>query len=210
MNSLEFLEQIKTLSDQYKIWFKPVEKFSNAYIAEHNIIINNMVFLFKAVEEFTNKQRSENDLPGRINSFLDNNYTVYLESSPEICEKIRGTFYGDRNFENFLFTYTRRAVSELLATGEESWLSRGLASTSLENCGIDYRDTLVCLAELFVTAENQGIDPKTSFLKVAEISSHYKPRGGSTPVSEMMKNFENYPILIERRNMKTSYWSKVP
>ena len=208
MNSREFLEEIRNFSEEYKIWFKPIDRFRKTI--NNNHIISSIEFknVARNIDEFTKKQQSENDLPGRIDKFLDNNYSVYLESSPEDCQNIRTSFYGNRDFENFLFGYTRRAVSQLQTSGEEIWLWRGLVSTSLENCGIDYRDTLICLAELFVTAENHGIDAKGSFQKVAWRSSQEKPRGVPTPVAQVLMNFESYAILEERRKMKTGYWDK--
>ncbi len=160
-------------------------------------------------KSFAYELRAKTAIAENINAFLDQNYSVYLDSTPEDCEKIRASFYGNRNIENHLFDYTRRAVAQLQATGEEIWLWRGLVSTSLENCGIDFRDTLIGLAELFVTAEQHGITPQAAFQKVAKLSSHGRPRGGKTPVSEMMMNFESYAILKERRERKTGYWNQI-
>jgi hypothetical protein len=172
MNSMEFLEQIKKYSELYKSWLH------------------------------LNEQQTKNDLPREITNFLDQNYIVYLESTPEDCEKIRASFHGNRDFENFLFGYTRRATTHLQSKSEEIYLWRGLVSTSLENCGIDYRDTLMYLAELYVTAEEKQLNPSSAFKKVAKISSLKKPRGGSTSVHEIMMNFESYAILTEKRRKK--------
>jgi hypothetical protein len=207
MNSAQFQEQIKTYSEQYRIWIAPIEQFKKSYTKEHNISYKEIDKLFQAIKDFADKQRTENDLPGKINSFLDQNYIVYLDSTLGACEKIRASFYENRDFENFLFEYTQRAVAQLQAIHDEVWLWRGLVSISLENCSIDVRDTLIGLAELFVAAEKQGIDPKAPFQRVAKLSSQDKPRGGSTPVYEMMMNFEDSAILQERRNRATSYSS---
>jgi hypothetical protein len=206
MNSIQFLEEIKTYAEQYKIWSEPIDHFTDKYKKENNIDLKEINQLIQAIGQFSEKHRSENDLPGKIHTFLDLNYDVYLASSPELCEKIRATFKDNRHFTNYLFGYSSRAAKQLQATGEEIWLWRGLVSVSLENCSMDYRDTLICLAELFVTAENQGIDPNPSFQKVAGQSGKDKPRGGPTPVSEVLMNFHTYAILDERRRMKTSYW----
>jgi hypothetical protein len=145
-------------------------------------------------KNFTSGQRTETELIERVNSFLDQNYSVYLESTPEDCEKIRASFYINRSFEQYLFEYTRRAIAQLQATHEETWLWRGLVSTSLENSGIDWRDTVTGLTDLFIAAKKQRIDPKIAFHKVANLSSKYKPRGGTESVYKMIMDFDDNKI----------------
>jgi hypothetical protein len=158
--------------------------------------------LEQAVETFTDEQKAISDLPKEVNTFLDQNFAAYLDSAPEDCEKIRASFYGNRDFENFLFHYTQRAVAQLQSTNDERYLWRGLVSTSLENCSIDFRDTLTWLANLYIVAEEKQLNPSSAFQKVAKISSQKKPRGGSISVYEIMMNFESYAILTEKRNKK--------
>ena len=199
MNSMQFLEQIKTYSELYKTWFEPIKQFKKKYTAEPNFSYKELA---QDVETFTDQQRAKNDLPKEINAFLDQNFIVYLDSAPEDCEKIRVSFNGNRDFENFLFHYTQRAVAQLQITNEEIYLWRGLVSTSLENCGIDFRDTLAWLANLYIIAEEKQLNPSSAFQKVAKISSQKIPRGGPTSMYEIMTNFESYAILTERRNKK--------
>ncbi len=154
-----------------------------------------------------NKQIVPDEL-GEITAFLDQDYIIYLQSTPGDCQRIRASFYGNRHFENFLFGYARRAVDQLRATGQDVWLWRGLVSLSLENSGIDYRDTLRGLAELYVNAEIQGIRPKPYFKKAASLSSKEKPRGGPISMHRMMLDLEKSAILKERRKMVVGYWDK--
>ena len=57
---------------------------------------------------------------------------------------------------------------------------------SIENSGIDYRDSILALSELRKASREKNIDPNTEFERVAKISSQEKPRGGSTPMSQIM------------------------
>ena len=77
---------------------------------------------------------------------------------------------------------------------------------SLENCGRDDRDTLITLADLYVSAESLGIAPTHLFMKIAEISSKERPRGGITPVSEILRNFDTYAVVQERRSKGKNFW----
>jgi hypothetical protein len=58
---------------------------------------------------------------------------------------------------------------------------------------------LLALAELYVVAEEVGIDPKPEFKAVSRLSSREKPSGGTTPVSRMLASFHRYAVLKERR-----------
>ncbi len=139
-------------------------------------------------------------------AFLDRYFVIYLQSTPDECSTIRASFYGNRAFENLLFAYTRRAADRLQLTGDENWLWRGLVSISLEDSGIDYRDSLKGLAELYVASERHRLDPKIAFAKVADLSSKEEPRGGKVPMYRMMAEFEHSAILQERRKMQGGYW----
>ena len=57
---------------------------------------------------------------------------------------------------------------------------------SIENSGIDYRDSILTLSELRKASREKNIDPNLEFEKVAKISSNEKPRGGETPMSKLM------------------------
>jgi hypothetical protein len=74
-----------------------------------------------------------------------------------------------------------------------------LAAISIENCARDYRDVLLALAELYVTAEEAGIKPSSDFRAVSKLSSEEKPRGGDTSMKKMLANFRGYGALRERR-----------
>ena len=57
---------------------------------------------------------------------------------------------------------------------------------SIENSGIDNRDSILALSELRKASHEKNIDPNPEFKRVAEISSNEKPRGGEAPMSKLM------------------------
>jgi hypothetical protein len=61
------------------------------------------------------------------------------------------------------YHYGFRAAQKLQEGADLLWLRRGLASVSLEETRIDFRDSLLILRELYLTAIAQGIDPDPSF-----------------------------------------------
>ena len=77
-----------------------------------------------------------------------------------------------------LLGFVNRAANQLRATGDARWLELALAGASVENCRRDYRDVLLSLAELYVAAEESGIDPRPEFARIAALSDTEKPAGG--------------------------------
>jgi hypothetical protein len=211
MNTQAFLDQLQDYSRQFEDWWcKPYEKFRKSYM-RRNLFFNfimtqeSMAKFDTAVNEFEKEIRQTNDLFEKIFNFLDANYEVYLHANAMERTEIRSAIskiyypgptsgivhYMGNYMEELLVRYVREQVlGKLKATGDEEWLLRGLIAISMENCGSDWRDTLTILGDLYQAAEIKGINPEPFFLKVAEISSDETPRGGSTPMNEMMTKLE--------------------
>lgn len=196
MNTNAFIKKINDFSLQYKTWwYPPFNKFSEEYSKEnpkHDYASYN-----KAFKEFETNLRMQEDLLGEIFEFIDNNYDVYFNATPQECEEIRKTvtncYYVNekgrfwRFFEDLFLRYVNeRAIPKIRETGDKIWLTRGLVAMSIENSGIDYRDSILALSALRKAASEKNIDPNPEFERVAKISSTEKPRGGETPMSKLM------------------------
>lgn len=70
----------------------------------------------------------------------------------------------------------------LRETKEEKWLKIGICAAVLSEERQDYRDVLMHLAELYVTAEEVNIDPEAVFVEFKH------------------KNFGAYAIVKERQS----------
>lgn len=115
------------------------------------------------------------------------------EQQEEIRKTVTNAYYIDDQasvshfLEDLSLRYANeRARPKLKETGDIVWLTRGLIAISLENSGIDSRDSIMALHELRKVANEKITDPKQEFARIARISSNEKPRGGSTPMSELM------------------------
>jgi len=199
MNSEEFLSQIKIYADQYARWIEPINQLRKSLVSKKGFNKDDLKNMQLAVEKAETKHKAENDLPSEIYAFLDEHYESYLDFSQEECERIIASFYGNDDFEHLLFRYTNRAIDQLENTGRETWLLRGLVSSSLDNCGIDYRDFLGGLSELYRSAKKQGINPIDPFRRVAAISSRGMPRGYKTSVSKIMMDYVREAEYPEER-----------
>ncbi len=196
MDGNTFIANLNEFSSHYKAWWYPsFEKFSEEYTKEHPKF--NYINYNRAFKEFESNLRNQKDLIGELYDFIDQNYEVYLNASSQECESIRkavancyyvnekGNFW--RFLEDLFLRYVNeRAIPKIRETGDKSWLTKGLIAMSIENSGIDNRDSILALSELRKASHEKNIDPNPEFKRVAEISSNEKPRGGETPMSKLM------------------------
>ena len=157
------------------------------------------------IQELAEKFHWDDDLD-RVTLFLNDNYDVYYTAAPDDCLKTRDAIGINREFEDFLLSYSQDIANRIHSIDDVVLLKRGLVALSLENCGRDDRDTWITLADLYVSAENVGIDPKPLFKEMAKISGKERPRGGSTPLSEVLMNFDSYAVVQERRSNGKNFW----
>lgn len=201
-----FIAKLEEFSSLYKKWwFDPLAKFEEEYLEEHpdvaELAKKSKYFYsskyVKALKEFQVDLRNQSDLISEIYNFIDRNYVVYLNATAQECAEIRNKVtncyhvdeHGNANrfLENLFFEYTKeRAIPKLEETGDKIWLTRGLVAMSIENSGIDYRDSILALSDLRKTAIEKKLDPEPEFARIAQISSNETPRGGSTPMSKLM------------------------
>lgn len=213
MDAQTFIAQIKDWSTRYKKWwFEPYSIFSQDYDEHHPSIWdepNGFDNYRNALKQFESKLREQQDLIGEFFDFLDNNYEVYVNTTAEQRREIRTTISNcydvgnngsvTRFMEDLLMKYLDERVKiNLRETTDKRWLLRGLVAISLENCGIDYRDTLTQLVYLYIAAEEASLNPEEDFQAIAKISSHDESRGGSESMSEMMAQTRSSAYYRER------------
>lgn len=150
----------------------------------------------KAVKD---RQRARYDPYEAIYALLDELCPAYLDASAEQRAAVRAAVSDKRGVSGALLGYVYRAAERVRSSVDRGWLWKGLAAISMENCGRDYRDVLLALAELYVAAEEAGIEPRADFKAVSRRSSGEKPRGGRTSMRQMLARFQSYGVLRERR-----------
>jgi hypothetical protein len=150
-------------------------------------------------EEIWAHQRARYDPQPEIEGIFDRMCSEYLSATPQEREQCRSLIRERETILAYLLGYVHSAAKRVSTTKEIEDLRRGLAAASIEDCTCDYRDFLMALASLWVAAERVGIDPQPHFREMASLSSEKQPQGGSTPVAEMMNNFQDYAVVRERR-----------
>ncbi len=221
MDAQTYINQLKQYATKFIDWWcKPYEKFRKNYEKQDRSFFSRLVPIkfetgesmarfSKATDEFKKEIRGKHDLIEEIFNFFDTNYEVYLHATDEQRSEIRSVIYtryypGPHSgivhyMENFfvelLWEYVReRAVKELKSTSDKVWLMRGLVAISMENCSIDFRDSLSLLASLYSAAKQKGINPEPIFQEIAKISSHEITPGGGSPMSEMMASVNDSTV----------------
>jgi hypothetical protein len=96
---------------------------------------------------------------------------------------IRSAVHGRKGVLNQLMAYVHRASERVQTTKDIAWLQIGTAAALLSG-QLDYRDFLLVLAELYVTAEEAGLDPGPVF----------DAAGGGIP-----SDFHTYAVVRSRR-----------
>ena len=197
MEAKEFQEKIKSYAKQYQDWKKPILEFHKKFQKKHKIDYfdaQGSKRLEQAIQEFTEKYIVQNPDPTEnIHAFLDQEYEAYLSATQEECDAMRTSFSVNRDSEDLLLEYVHHTAKKLRLTRDTKWLERGLVGASLENSGMDYRDTSLSLRNLYQAAEDIGIDPNPYFQKAALLASREKPRGGLTPLSNLLENYTKKP-----------------
>ena len=72
---------------------------------------------------------------------------------------------------NALYGCVSGAAERIKSREDVKWLRMGLAAASIEDARMDSRDLLLGLSDLYLSAEEAGIDPKPYFQEIASISA---------------------------------------
>ena len=126
---------------------------------------------------------------GQLNQLLDEMCCLYLSADQEQRLLIRGFFEDKSRVRKYLHSYIGgRAAPRLESTGDGKWLSLGLAAASIVDQRVDYRDLLICLGALWLSAEEAGIAPARRFSSVARISNR-EPVYGNRSTRDFLRGF---------------------
>jgi hypothetical protein len=199
MELAPLIQQLDELEARYQAWVEPINRVtweSYLKVGRDGYTSADCDRDIKAIRE---RQRARYDPYQAIYALLDELCPAYLAASADQRAAVRAAASDKKGVLSALLGYAYRAAKRIQSPEDREWLLRGLAAISIENCARDYRDVLLALAELYVTAEEAGIKPGSDFRAVSRLSSAEKPRGGDTPVKKMLANFRGYGALRERR-----------
>lgn len=109
---------------------------------------------------------------------------TYLSASKRQRTSLRDAVRDKKGVLNQLLACIYWAAEQLRATKDVRWLRIGAAAAALQNGALDYRDYLWALADLYVSAQEVGLDPDAEF----------EALGGELP-----DDFGDYAVVSSRR-----------
>jgi hypothetical protein len=115
---------------------------------------------------------------------------LYARSDTPRCAIIRGVVH-EREARALLEDYVAYASRILKQGGRPEWLERGVAAASIEDQRRDYRDWLMSLGELYLSANAAHLDPSPVLKRIAERSNSEGHRAAPTPTREALASFED-------------------
>jgi len=118
--------------------------------------------------------------------YFDAHYEDYIYATPDeraqIRKFVKGSLFHSNPIAYTLLMYVKQnALANLKSTGDEIWMRRALVAISMDNFAGKFVDPVYVvypmkgdctflLADLYVTAEEKGLDPKSAFEEIANIS----------------------------------------
>lgn len=192
--------ELEEFEERFQQWIEPIDRVCVTSLYKVNKGGYTLADHEREVEQIARSQFAKYDPYQDIYRLLDGLCAVYLDPSSQQRAEIRSAVSGKEGIWSGLIAYAYRAAKRLESPADKEWLRLGLAAISIENCGADFRDTLMALAELWLAGERAGIDPEPYFKEVAELSSCQAPSGGTTTLRDMLSGFRSYAVLQERRN----------
>jgi hypothetical protein len=191
--------RLDELEERYQTWAAPIYHATREYSYKVNRDGYTASDFERDIRVVREAQRANYDPYPAMHAFLDELCPAYLAATPAEREQVRSAVSDKKGILSALLGYAFRCSEWIQSPSDTEWLRKGLAAVSIENCRQDFRDVLLALADLYVAAEEVGIEPRPEFEAVSRLSSDEKPEGGTTAVSAVLADFHRSAALIERK-----------
>ena len=121
---------------------------------------------------------------------FDQTCDLYARSDAAHCALIRGIVHN-REARVLLSDYIAYASRILKQGGRPEWLERGVAAASIDDQRVDYRDWLMALGDLYLSARAARLDPTPVLKRIAERSNPERHAASPTPTRDALGKFED-------------------
>jgi len=115
---------------------------------------------------------------------------LYARSDVPRCAIIRGIVH-EREAHRLLDEYLGYASRILKQGGRPEWLERGVVAASIDDQRRDYRDWLMSLGDLYLSAWAAHLDPSPVLKRIAERSNPERHAAAPTPTRDALRGFED-------------------
>jgi hypothetical protein len=204
-DAMEVLRAIEPALARFRQWELPLRRFR----AENYRRLNKDGYTWEAYQrglaELEASLTAVDDPRAELYSHFDRLCAAYAASSGNVRIQVREFVAVRKSMGRLLWRYAHHLRTLVQGPGDSRLVSLALAALSIENCSANYRDTLMTLADLYVAAEQAGIDPQPLFAAVAEWSTNEYTTGGCESLATMLCEFSDSSVLRERRGMDAPY-----
>jgi len=115
---------------------------------------------------------------------------TYARSDAPRCAMIRGVVH-EREAHILLDDYLAYVSGVLKQGGRPEWLERGVAAASIDDQRRVYRDWLMSLGNLYLSARAAHLDPAPVLKRIAERSNPERHAAAPTPTRDVLRGFED-------------------
>jgi hypothetical protein len=190
---------------QYDAWELPLRRFR----AENYRRLNRDGYSWEAYQqesaELEARLIAEHDPYVELHVLFAQLCQAYLDGDDERRTRIR-TFVSERSKRGqLLWRFANRLARQVQTSGDAGFVTTALAAIAIDNCSANYRDTLMTLADLFVAAEQAGLEPRQLFEQAAAWATDEVTTGGCESLAAMLHGFHDSPTLRERRSLAEPY-----
>lgn len=184
---------------RYQTWSAPINQAIHDYLHRQRAEGEDDPGLSAVIDQAQAAQLEIDDPYGAFNEMMAELAPAYLAASDDGQRALREAVAELPGVRHGLFGYAYHCASRIKGPADGEWLEQGLVAMILEDCGSDFRDSYLVLAELYVRAERAGLKPRTVFSRLAKHASYGPPRGGMTAMVQTLEGFHSYAVLRERR-----------
>jgi len=181
-------ERLERLDTPIRIWREARERgFAAAFGPNKGRLSNLMGRLPQAAGAAASVGAGPRD---EVFAVFDEVCDLYARSDPPRCAIIRGVVH-EREARALLEEYLPYASRILKQGGRPEWLERGIAAASIDDQRRDYRDWLMSLGDLYLSAHAAHLDPKPVLKRIAERSNAERHAAAPISTREALSTFED-------------------
>jgi hypothetical protein len=181
-------EKLERLDTPIRIWRESRDRaFAAAFGPKKGKLSNLMARMPQAANAAAALGLGPRD---EVFAVFDEVCDLYARSDPPRCAIIRGIVH-EREARALLEEYVGYASHILKQGGRPEWLERGVAAASIDDQRRDYRDWLMSLGDLYLSANAAHLDPSPVLKRMAGRSNPERHAGAPTATRDALNNFED-------------------
>jgi hypothetical protein len=208
-DTANIFDDLYRLFERYETWQTPLRQYFNDNIVR----LNRDGYTWEQFErgrcELEANLNKQSDVKLDLVHVFEKLCSRYLASDPSERAEIRDRVRDREGLGQIAFSYADYLAAEIRDEQDTPKLRLALAAVLIENCSSDFRDTLITLADLYVGAEEVGIEPKVLFKSASKLATNSSTTGGCRSLARILRKFESYAVVAERRSMGRPYRDQV-